>query len=77
MEDRWTTNNEKKFIDHLGTHAPMQLALTPASKLALLEGYAEGIQLRKDWGEMDAQAIANHVKYKIAALKAAFRKELK
>jgi hypothetical protein len=77
MEDRWTTKNEMSFIDHLGTHAPLRLALTPASKLAVLTGYADGIQLRRDWGEMDAHKVANYVNYKIAALKAAFRKELK
>lgn len=50
-----TTQNELEFIDALGTSKYSKL-----SQSELLKKYIGAIKLRKDWGEMDRQAVINH-----------------
>jgi hypothetical protein len=67
VKNRWTTRNELSFIDGIGTFTQSP-ALTPASKLARLMGYAEGLRHRSIWDEIDPHAVSNHVRFKIAVL---------
>jgi hypothetical protein len=51
----WSTKDELKFIDNIGTFGNR-----PFGRLALLEGYLRGVRQRKDWGGMDKSEVIAH-----------------
>ena len=72
---RWTTTDEKQFIDGLGTHvlgvgdssfSPKDVDL--AVRAGFLIKYAKSMQNRARWGDIDKDEILQYVKEKIDAL---------
>jgi hypothetical protein len=51
----WSTKDELKFIDNIGTFGDR-----PSGRLVLLEGYLRGVRQRRDWGGMNKSEILSH-----------------
>ncbi len=73
---RWTTIDEKQFIDGLGTHAlnvgdssfsPKDVDL--AERANLLIKYAKSMSIRTEWGEVNKVEISKYIREKINALR--------
>jgi hypothetical protein len=63
----WTMADELTFIDHLGNWTNSN-RLTPQQKLALLEGYHQGLALRTVWVNLNQQELEAYVKREIARI---------
>lgn len=53
LKDGWSTNDEMRFLNRLGSHASYR-KLTPNE---LLKGYERGINRRVRWGGLDEITI--------------------
>jgi hypothetical protein len=51
----WSTKDELKFIDNIGTFGDR-----PLGRLDLLEGYVRGMRQRRDWSGMDRPEVLAH-----------------
>ena len=59
----WTTQNELRFIALLGTHS---LHDPNCAHQEWVKRYQATLDLRKDWGEMDQNAVRAAVKKELA-----------
>ncbi len=55
--DHWSTGNEQRFLDGIGSFSLMK---TPREQL--LVGYLKGAFKRNDWGHIDKDIIISRVK---------------
>lgn len=53
----WTTENEKEWLDNLGTHRKNGL-----SKKESLERYLEASNKRTNWGNIDREEVLTYAK---------------
>ena len=71
-ENRWTTEDEKGYIDVLGGHVlssgsngKERASNMGMSRLKLLINYAKSMKNRTDWGEVDRSEIEKYVRQKL------------
>jgi len=60
------TEEEKKFLDKLGTHSPENP--TPLSRAVLLWNYISASGKRKNWGNIDKREVISHANKLYTAL---------
>lgn len=59
----YSTNDEKRFIDAIGTFSEATIGYTPEQLLRL---YIEALQRREQWGGLKKDVILNHAYQRLA-----------
>ena len=62
----WSTKDEIRFLDELGTHCSKFNKHDKKYRYRLLEGYIKSIPFRANWGVMDKEYITAYVKRQLS-----------
>jgi hypothetical protein len=64
-EDKWTTTDEKDFINNLGR---LRTGQPSKKRLELLQNYKDTMQKRQDWGDVNRMMVLFYVENEIRKL---------
>ena len=63
----WTTRDETRFLDGLGTYT-MSPVLTQTGRIVLLQQYMDSMPNRSNWGDIDPSEVRAHATRRINQL---------
>jgi len=62
----WSTKDEIRFINGLGSHANPKRVIPPEEKLEYLKRYRRGIELRRVWTGINSTEVKQYTDQRIA-----------
>lgn len=64
---RWSTTDEIKFVEGLGSWAPKNKVTLVSEKIALLKSYLAAMPLRAKWGEINPVLVGHRIRNLISS----------